>query len=135
MPLIEKQRAINCETLVGTLGYYSDGARSGREIVGAAWHHDSLPSARRGSGCVLARPSPPGTVPPKEIVPLNSTVELPFDKHASTSPHIDFLPIYPVIRRHAMVAFRHLLADQREDAAAEAVAAGLGNAASAAHRR
>lgn len=41
------------------------------------------------------------------------------------SPHRDFLPLYPVIQRHAMVVFRHLPAVEREEATAEAVAAGF----------
>ena len=44
---------------------------------------------------------------------------------SAVSPHVDFLPLYPVIQRHARVVFRHLAAVEREEAIAEAVAAGF----------
>ena len=43
----------------------------------------------------------------------------------SVSLHADFLPLYPVIQRHARVVFRHLPAVEREEAIAEAVATGF----------
>jgi hypothetical protein len=44
---------------------------------------------------------------------------------AAPSSRHDFLPVYPTIQRHAMVVFRHLPPVEREEAVAEAVAAGF----------
>jgi DNA-binding NarL/FixJ family response regulator len=55
---------------------------------------------------------------------MNSFEAHPVDA-TSSSPNIDFLPLYPVIQRHARIVFRHLSSVEREEAVAEAVAAGF----------
>jgi hypothetical protein len=42
---------------------------------------------------------------------------------ARTSPHDGFLPLVPIVERHAQVVFRHLPPSDREEFACEAVAA------------
>jgi len=44
---------------------------------------------------------------------------------SAVSPHLDFLPVCPVIQRHARITFRHLPLVEREEAIAEAIAAGF----------
>jgi hypothetical protein len=56
---------------------------------------------------------------------MNGILDMPSFPSASLSPHHDFLPFFPIIEKHAMVGFRHLPAVDREEAAAEAVAAGF----------
>jgi len=46
-------------------------------------------------------------------------------QESAVSRHVDFLPVYPFIRRHACVEFRHLPPVEKEEAIAEAVAAGF----------
>ena len=45
------------------------------------------------------------------------------DAVVRTSPHEGFLPLVPIVERHAHVVFRHLPAVEREECACEAVAA------------
>jgi hypothetical protein len=45
------------------------------------------------------------------------------DAVVRTSPHDGFLPLVPIVERHAQVVFRHLPPSEREECACEAVAA------------
>src|SRR5690348_981453 len=82
-----------------------------------------LPSQARGRLCFATRPSPPGTVPFQEIVPMMTIHPFAPDRavtHAGLQEN--FLRILPGVQQHARCYFRHLDAEAREEAVAQATA-------------
>src|SRR5207248_4309432 len=76
-----------------------------------------------GGGCVLTRPSPQGTVPFQEIVSM-MTMHPFAPGNAVSRPGLqeNFLRILPCVQQHAHCYFRHLGAEAREEAVAQATA-------------